>query len=304
MAKNTINDNHKYTGIGSNLPLGAKAAVNGWTAKHEGFFGNAGNKLSTKGMINHPEKWRGMFYPVGDINKDLAIEKINAQKTVSNYQNGWNTAYNYAYGSPSSTGSTSGVVDYSDLFRELAEQNTAVNIAMNRENNQFNHDEAELQRSWEANMSNTAHQREVADLQAAGLNPILSANAGASTPSGSSANASNFAGADTSALSAIASVIGNSMAANAAITSAALHAQATQNAAYVSADATKYASNNSLNSAIYAADQALKGTKYSSDSTRDWQTTRTYVAGVVGAVNAITDVIGNFMPTKILKGAL
>lgn len=44
--------------------------------------------------------------------------------------------------------------------------------------------QASAQRAFQEEMSDTAHQREVKDLTAAGLNPLLSVNSGASTPSG------------------------------------------------------------------------------------------------------------------------
>lgn len=61
-----------------------------------------------------------------------------------------------------------------------------------QEANRFSAEEAQKQRDWETEMSNTAMQRQVADMQKAGLNPALmyggTSSSGASTPSGASAS--------------------------------------------------------------------------------------------------------------------
>ena len=82
-------------------------------------------------------------------------------------------------------------------------------VQQNEKAMDFNAAQAALNRDWQEYMSNTAHQREIKDLKAAGLNPVLSAMGGngAAVTSGATASGVTSSGAkgdtDTSVNAAI-----------------------------------------------------------------------------------------------------
>lgn len=71
------------------------------------------------------------------------------------------------------------------LYKYMKKQDSSYNEQVVSDQNQFNALEAEKNRAFQEEMSNTSYQRAVQDMKLAGINPIMAvSNGGASVPNG------------------------------------------------------------------------------------------------------------------------
>lgn len=200
--------------------------------------------------------------------------------------------------------------EQAQLQREWTEQQNAKAM-------QFNRIEAKKNRDWQEMMSNTAHQREIKDLMAAGLNPVLSAMNGNGAAVTSGATASGVVGsgskadADTSTSGAIVNLLGSILAAQTSLQNANINAR-TQEAvadkytamseivaeinaaagiksAGIHAGATKFAAEQSSSATRYASEQSRAASEYATDHTK----TGLLSDAVIGVLDGLTGSEGS-----------
>lgn len=184
-------------------------------------------------------------------------------------------------------------------IKQMAAQNTAASASQaealrkwqeiqNAKAMEFNAAEAAKNRDWQKMMSDTAHQREIKDLQAAGLNPVLSAmgGQGAAVTSGATASGVTSSGAkgdvDTSASSAMVSLLGS-----------LLHSQTTLLAQAMSARSNEAIADRSNATSKFIAELTSSTTKsvQSAREAHDIYMAQNYPSGLYGLITALSEAI-------------
>lgn len=175
---------------------------------------------------------------------------------------------------------------------------------------EFSAKEAAKNRDWQKMMSDTAHQREVRDLQAAGLNPVLSAMGGNGAAVGSGATASSSAGqgqkgeVDRSMSEGFVQLLGSLLSAQTNLAQTAMSARSNEAIADKNnAMAELIATLNGEYSLRHAGIQAASAkTIESMRESHDTYIHENYPNNLYSAIAALVGALGDKSPSNVVKG--